>query len=72
VKACAEGRFSVWAVKNVHEALHVFTGMPAGKRNAKGRYPKGTVLHEAMQKALQFWERAVSTPNAAASAQTKS
>jgi ATP-dependent Lon protease len=64
VKACAAGRFAVWAVGTVHEALHIFTGMPAGKRNAKGRYPKGSVLHEAMQKALEFWERAVSTPPA--------
>ncbi|HKI83318.1 MAG TPA: S16 family serine protease, partial [Candidatus Krumholzibacteria bacterium] len=71
VKACAEGRFSVWAVKTVHEALHILTGIPAGKRNAKGRYPEGTVLHEAMQKALEFWQRAVSNPSAAGSAQAK-
>jgi len=72
VKACAEGRFAVWAVKTVHEALQVFTGMPAGKRNAKGRYPQGTVLYEAMQKALEFWEKAVGAPSAAGSSKAKS
>ena len=43
VAAARDGRFSIWAVATVDEALELLTGMPAGERAADGRYPPDTV-----------------------------
>ena len=64
VNACAKGRFSIWAVETVHEALKIFTGMPAGHRGKNGKYRKGTLLALAMEQAREFWEKASATPPA--------
>ena len=40
-KACAEGRFSVWAVQTVEEGLELLTGMAAGERRADGGWTGG-------------------------------
>ncbi len=66
VKACAKGRFSVWAVDSVHEALNIFTGMPTGRRDRRGRYRRGTLLALAMEQAREFWEKASAAPPARA------
>ena len=39
VEAAASGRFSVWAVRTVDEALALLTGLPAGERLPDGTYP---------------------------------
>lgn len=44
VDAVAEGKFSIWAVKNVHEGIEILTGMPAGERDAEGNYPENSVF----------------------------
>ena len=59
VEACAGGWFHVHAVETVHEALALMTGMPAGHRASNGRYPKGTVLGIAVQRARDYWHKAV-------------
>jgi Lon-like ATP-dependent protease len=43
VDAVTEGKFSIWAVKDVHQGIEILTGMPAGERDADGVYPKGSV-----------------------------
>lgn len=68
VEACREGRFHVWSVKTVHEALEVFTGMPAGELDAEGNYPEGTLLGIAQRRAHEFWERSLTSPQAYARA----
>ncbi len=44
VEAVKAGRFHVWAIRTITEGIEVLTGMPAGERDAKGRYPDGTVF----------------------------
>ena len=39
VEAARAGRFAVWAVATIDEALEVLTGLPAGKRGEDGYYP---------------------------------
>ena len=41
VEAAAAGRFSVWAVRTVDEALALLTGLPAGERGAGRCLPGG-------------------------------
>ena len=38
VEACAAGRFHVWAVSTLQEALEIFTGVPAGDLGDDGVY----------------------------------
>lgn len=43
VEAVREGRFGIWAVETVDEALEILTGLPAGERRADGTFPEGTI-----------------------------
>jgi len=45
VEAIREGKFHIYAVETVDEALELLTGMPAGERDASGQFPEGTVNH---------------------------
>ncbi|HEX9020076.1 MAG TPA: ATP-binding protein [Nitrospirota bacterium] len=42
VEAVKEGKFRVYAVRSVNDALELLTGMPAGERKADGAWPEGT------------------------------
>ncbi|MEO0660378.1 MAG: ATP-binding protein [Planctomycetota bacterium] len=68
VEACAEGRFHVWAVDTVQEALAVFTGCEVGVPDGDGRYPEGTLLGIAQERARHFWETSLTSPAAYARA----
>jgi len=43
VQAVAEGKFRIWAVRDVDEGIEILTGMPAGRPEAEGRFPEGTI-----------------------------
>jgi predicted ATP-dependent protease len=60
VEAVAAGRFHVYAVETVDEALEVLTGVPAGARAADGAFPEGTLNRrvEARLEALARQARA--------------
>ncbi len=55
VAACREGRFAVYAVENVEDALSLLTGWEAGERDGDGRYPHDSLLALAEQKAYEYW-----------------
>jgi ATP-dependent Lon protease len=63
-EACAEGRFRVFAVKTIQEALEIFTGVPAGTRDPQGEYPEGTLLATAVEKAREYWLKTRQSPAA--------
>ena len=64
VAACDEGRFHIWAVSSVHEALEIFTGVEAGSLGDDGQYPEESLLGQAQAKAQHFWERSSTSPAA--------
>jgi hypothetical protein len=43
VDAVRGGRFAVWAVGDVDQALELLTGVPAGEPNEQGLVPEGTI-----------------------------
>ncbi len=63
VAAVEQGRFAVHAVETVDQALELFTGKKAGKRNKQGNFPRGSVnlavekklaeMHEIVRKLSQ-------------------
>jgi len=61
-EACRAGRFNVWAVDTVGQALEVLTGMPAGEPDEGGRYADGTLFRLAQQRAADFYTMAASGP----------
>lgn len=62
VEACETGRFHVWSVSRVEEALEILTGMEAGERGEDGDYPAGTLLGMATEKAREYWLKSVQKP----------
>lgn len=50
VDASRKGRFHVWALDTIDEALEVLTGMPAGTPDAHGAYPKDTLMGRAQRR----------------------
>jgi lon-related putative ATP-dependent protease len=43
VEAVREGRFHIYPITTVDDAVTLLTGVEAGLRNSRGRFPKGTV-----------------------------
>lgn len=62
VEACDAGRFHVYAVNTVQEALECLTLMPAGERDADGAYPVGTILGAALVRAWVYWLKVSQNP----------
>ena len=62
--ACREGRFHVYAVDTVQDALELLTGWKAGEPDENREYPEGTLLHLAKRKAWEYWELASAGPSA--------
>jgi predicted ATP-dependent protease len=52
VEAVTAGKFNIWAVNTVAEAIELFTGVKAGAPKKDGRWPDKTV-HHAVQKRLR-------------------
>jgi lon-related putative ATP-dependent protease len=58
VEAAEKGLFHVWPVETVDEAVELLTGVPAGERDAEGRYPEGSVNRRADDRLAAFAARA--------------
>jgi len=58
VDAVKEGKFHVWAVGHVDEALELLTGLPAGVRQTDGAFDAGSVNGKVDQKLKEMMELA--------------
>jgi hypothetical protein len=54
LQAVDEGMFHIYAIDTVDDGIEILTGMPAGKPNAKGEFPRGTVNYE-VKKGLEHY-----------------
>jgi predicted ATP-dependent protease len=57
VEAVREGRFAIYAVRTVTEALELLMGRPAGRRGADGTYLPGTINALVQEKLHQYADR---------------
>ncbi|MBI3622218.1 MAG: AAA family ATPase [Nitrospirae bacterium] len=57
VEAVAAGRFHVYAVSTVDEALELLTGRPAGERQSDGSYPEGSVNAAVLVRLREMGEK---------------
>jgi predicted ATP-dependent protease len=58
LEAGRQGRFRVWAVRTVDQALELLTGGPAGEADGSGRFPEDTV-NGRVQRRLEEYARAL-------------
>jgi lon-related putative ATP-dependent protease len=57
VEEAAAGRFHVWPVETVDQAVEVATGAPAGERDASGKYPDRSVNGRVEARLATFAEK---------------
>ncbi len=65
VEAVRQGRFHIYAVKTVDEGMEILTGLPAGKPNAKGVYPKDSIngrIATRLAECFKLAQKAGTTP----------
>jgi predicted ATP-dependent protease len=56
VAAVKEGRFSIYAVRNIDEGIEILTGRKAGEMQADGSYSEGTINFLVDQKLKELAE----------------
>ncbi|MGD0190761.1 MAG: AAA family ATPase [Rhizomicrobium sp.] len=54
VAAARDGRFHIWAMETVDEAIEVLTGMKAGARRKSGSFPRGTFNRRVSDRLTWF------------------
>ncbi|MGZ5051380.1 MAG: Lon protease family protein [Methylobacter sp.] len=59
IDAVAAGKFAVYAVSCVDEALELLTGEPAGKLDIQGCYPDGTINFKAISRLKEISDMAL-------------
>ncbi|MGB2598932.1 MAG: ATP-binding protein [Candidatus Omnitrophota bacterium] len=59
IEAVKKGKFHVWPVSTIDEGIEILTGKKAGKRDAKGKYPKGTINYLAEKKLQEYSKKLV-------------
>jgi predicted ATP-dependent protease len=57
VRAIEQGRFHLYAVENVAHGIEVLTGVPAGERDASGRFPASSVFGRVERRIIEIAER---------------
>jgi predicted ATP-dependent protease len=59
VEAVRAGHFRVFAVATIDEGMEILTGVPAGQRDASGKFPEGSVNHRVEERLIALAERQV-------------
>jgi lon-related putative ATP-dependent protease len=54
VEAAEAGTFSIYGVNRIEEALELLTGLPAGERDAEGRYPDDTLYGRVSKRLAEM------------------
>ncbi|WP_276819576.1 Lon protease family protein [Mailhella massiliensis] len=54
VQAVREGRFSIYPVTHIGEAMELLTGMPVGRRRKDGSFPAGTLFHKVDERLSEL------------------
>ncbi len=60
VEAVSAGQFHIWPIRTIDEGIALLTGKPAGKANAKGQFPVGSVHRLVSDRLSQFLDQAQS------------
>ncbi len=56
-EAVAAGKFHLYAVQNISQGIEILTGLPAGTRDASGRFPAASVFGRVERRIIEIAER---------------
>jgi predicted ATP-dependent protease len=64
VEAVAEGKFHIYPMRTIDEAVELLTGIPAGERDEEGCFPEGSINQQVESRLIELAEkqRAFSAP----------
>lgn len=62
VEAVGQGHFHIWPVRTIDEGIEILTGVPAGERDANGKFPLDTV-HGLVDWRLRELAQSLRGPN---------
>jgi len=62
VEACSDGKFHIYSVENIYQAMEIMLGQPAGTPDDDGKYADGTILRTAVDRAEDFWKLTLASP----------
>lgn len=54
IEAVKEGKFTIYAVKNIDEGIEILTGKKAGQKKDDGTYPEGTINYLVYEKLKKY------------------
>jgi predicted ATP-dependent protease len=54
VEAARAGTFKIYAVETIDQGIELLTGIPAGEREASGKFPEGTINRRAEDRLLEL------------------
>jgi len=57
VNAIKEGKFHIYAIGHINEGIEILTGVKAGERNARGKYPANSVHGLVFNKLKEFYKK---------------
>ncbi len=56
VEAVENGQFSIYAIDNVDDGIELLTGIPAGKVDKRGCFPRGSVNYMVQQSLKEYYK----------------
>ena len=56
LEAVKNGKFTIYAIDTVDDGIEILTGVKAGKANAKGEFPRGSVNYMVQQSLHRYYE----------------
>ncbi|HWP84364.1 MAG TPA: ATP-binding protein [Terriglobia bacterium] len=57
VQAVAEGKFHVYAIETIDQGMEILTGLPAGERDASGKFPEGSLNQRVEARCIELAEK---------------
>lgn len=57
VDAVKSGTFHIYAVETIDEGIEILTGVPAGERDASGKFPEGSVNQKVESRLIELAEK---------------
>jgi lon-related putative ATP-dependent protease len=57
VEAVKDKKFNIYGVKTIDEGIELLTGIRAGKRDRKGKFPAGSINHTVDEKIKEFTDK---------------
>lgn len=57
IESVEKKQFHIYAISTIDEGIEILTGVPSGKMNLNGEYPKGTVNHLVYEQLKKYSEK---------------